>query len=190
MWYLLRKKIWLLGGTKRALRSAFFFSESISETRVPFAGSSIHGPFITLRMLQASLYSRSGRSLGVRRKHLQAKERGGYQMSRGLQICMLYKVLSALSLTVACCTPDQKKIWLAALTSCWNIFLSFMGSIPAYSDECIRPPQYLQVNIHTVEGGMKQFSCVTLIYLINNPKGAVGKILKWHKIQDGRYWRN
>ena len=81
--------------------SMISFSESISG-RVPFAGSSIHGPFITLRMLQASLYSRSGRSLGVRRKHLQAKERGGYQMSRGLQICMLYKVLSALSLTVAC----------------------------------------------------------------------------------------
>lgn len=81
--------------------SMFSFSESISE-RVPFAGSSIHGPFIMLRMLQASLYSRSGRSLGVRRKHLQAKKMGGYHMSGGLQICALYKVLNALSLTAEC----------------------------------------------------------------------------------------
>uniref|UniRef100_A0A0A9FIT8 Uncharacterized protein n=1 Tax=Arundo donax TaxID=35708 RepID=A0A0A9FIT8_ARUDO len=44
-------------------------------------------------MLQASLYSRSGSNLGVRRKHLQPKGQNGYQMFAGLQTRMLYKML-------------------------------------------------------------------------------------------------
>lgn len=36
----------------------------------PFEGCSIQGPFITVRMLHASLYSRFGSNFGVSKKHL------------------------------------------------------------------------------------------------------------------------
>jgi hypothetical protein len=80
------------------------------------------------KMLQALLYSRSGSSLGVKRKHLRPKETGKLPDVR--KSADMHAV-QGVACTVTNCGV---LIWLAALTSCWNIFLSFIGSIPALSD--------------------------------------------------------
>lgn len=39
------------------------------------AASSMYGPFMIFRMVQASVYSKLGRSFGVKRKHLEKEAR-------------------------------------------------------------------------------------------------------------------
>jgi hypothetical protein len=54
--------------------------------------------------------------------------------------------------------------WLAALTSCWNIFLSFMGSIPALTGERVTPTQFLKAKSNTSEATWERcrLSCLDL----------------------------
>jgi len=139
--------------------------------QVPFAGSSIHGPFMMFKMLQAPLYSRSGSSLGVRRKHLRCKR------DRLLPDVSKSADQHAVRGVVCTVTNCGVLIWLAALTSCWNIFLSFMGSIPAlFGRNELGHLNACKVKVIQLRGNNS--SCLALIYLINHTKGAVGKILK------------
>ena len=139
--------------------------------QVPFAGSSIHGPFMMFKMLQALLYSRSRSSFGVRRKHLRCK--------RDSLLPDVSKSADQHAVRGVVCTVTNcgVLIWLAALTSCWNIFLSFMGSIPAlFGRNELGHLNACKVKVIQLRGNNS--SCLALIYLINHTKGAVGKILK------------
>jgi len=123
------------------------------------------------KMLQAPLYSRSGSSLGVRRKHLRCK--------RDRLLPDVSKSADQHTVRGVVCTVTNcgVLIWLAALTSCWNIFLSFMGSIPAlFGRNELGHLNACKVKVIQLRGNNS--SCLALIYLINHTKGAVGKILK------------
>lgn len=98
-------------------------------------------------------------------------------MPTDVSMYMLPEMLRVLSLTAVCLVGWQ--LSQAAGTSSsrlWDPFLQFSGKFNAY--KLLHHFNTTSLASNSAHGNTTFAGCLTLIYLINNPKGAVGKILK------------
>jgi len=123
--------------------------------QVPFAGSSIHGPFMMFKMLQAPLYSRSGSSFGVRRKHLRCKRDSLLpDVSKSADPHAVWGVVCHKLRSVNLAGSSNKLLE--------HLPLIYGVHSCTFRKEWVRPPQCLQGKSNTIEGEQFQLPCLDL----------------------------
>lgn len=139
----------------------------------PLAAFSVQGPFITFRMLQASVYSSSGSNFGVSKKHLQETFSQKWHIYWQQTIVQEYGVVLFL----------LRCIWL---TGCPDKLLKHFPFIYRIHS-CVS--RFEQCVIMAYEGKIYQVRQQhTLIDLINHTERAISEILNRYEIKNGWNW--